>query len=68
MKSGIPLQRPAFAVNRLCGSGFQAIVSGAQVGSEFYNNFLKIFNKKYKGRIKYQYNVKFYREVNAENI
>ncbi|CAL1681632.1 unnamed protein product [Lasius platythorax] len=30
LKSGIPLQRPAFGVNRLCGSGFQAIVSGAQ--------------------------------------
>ncbi|XP_072764785.1 3-ketoacyl-CoA thiolase, mitochondrial [Anoplolepis gracilipes] len=30
LKSGIPLQRPAFAVNRLCGSGFQSIVSGAQ--------------------------------------
>jgi len=34
LKSGIPLQRPAFGVNRLCGSGFQSIVSGAQVGSE----------------------------------
>ncbi|XP_012218432.1 3-ketoacyl-CoA thiolase, mitochondrial [Linepithema humile] len=30
LKSGIPLQKPAFGVNRLCGSGFQAIVSGAQ--------------------------------------
>ncbi|XP_011641134.1 3-ketoacyl-CoA thiolase, mitochondrial-like [Pogonomyrmex barbatus] len=30
LKSGIPLEKPAFAVNRLCGSGFQAIVSGAQ--------------------------------------
>lgn len=30
LKSGIPFQRPAFAVNRLCGSGFQSIVSGAQ--------------------------------------
>ncbi|KAL6429170.1 hypothetical protein ACFW04_008130 [Cataglyphis niger] len=30
LKSGIPLQRPAFAVNRLCGSGFQSIVNGAQ--------------------------------------
>lgn len=29
LKSGIPLQKPAFSVNRLCGSGFQAIVSGA---------------------------------------
>ncbi|XP_018315517.1 3-ketoacyl-CoA thiolase, mitochondrial isoform X2 [Mycetomoellerius zeteki] len=30
LKSGIPLQRSAFSVNRLCGSGFQAIISGAQ--------------------------------------
>ncbi|TGZ32048.1 3-ketoacyl-CoA thiolase, mitochondrial [Temnothorax curvispinosus] len=30
LKSGIPLQKPALSVNRLCGSGFQAIVSGAQ--------------------------------------
>ncbi|XP_018356050.1 PREDICTED: 3-ketoacyl-CoA thiolase, mitochondrial [Trachymyrmex septentrionalis] len=30
LKSGIPLQKPAFSVNRLCGSGFQAIISGAQ--------------------------------------
>ncbi|EZA58250.1 3-ketoacyl-CoA thiolase, mitochondrial [Ooceraea biroi] len=30
LKSGIPLEKPALGVNRLCGSGFQAIVSGAQ--------------------------------------
>ncbi|XP_017767364.1 PREDICTED: 3-ketoacyl-CoA thiolase, mitochondrial [Eufriesea mexicana] len=30
LKSGIPLEKPAFSVNRLCGSGFQSIVSGAQ--------------------------------------
>ncbi|XP_012522043.1 3-ketoacyl-CoA thiolase, mitochondrial [Monomorium pharaonis] len=30
LKSGIPQQKPAFSVNRLCGSGFQAIVNGAQ--------------------------------------
>lgn len=27
---GIPIERPALGVNRLCGSGFQAIVNGAQ--------------------------------------
>lgn len=32
LKSGIPLEKPALGVNRLCGSGFQAVVSGAQVG------------------------------------
>ncbi|XP_015437643.1 PREDICTED: 3-ketoacyl-CoA thiolase, mitochondrial isoform X2 [Dufourea novaeangliae] len=30
LKSGIPVEKPSFAVNRLCGSGFQSIVSGAQ--------------------------------------
>lgn len=30
LRAGIPIERPAVAVNRLCGSGFQAIVSGAQ--------------------------------------
>ncbi|XP_047114463.1 3-ketoacyl-CoA thiolase, mitochondrial-like [Schistocerca piceifrons] len=29
LRCGIPIERPALAVNRLCGSGFQAIVSGA---------------------------------------
>jgi acetyl-CoA C-acetyltransferase len=30
IKSGIPKEAPAFTVNRLCGSGVQAIVSAAQ--------------------------------------
>nr|QBH73966.1 mitochondrial 3-ketoacyl-coa thiolase [Embidopsocus sp. OG3632] len=30
LKSGIPLEKPALGVNRLCGSGFQSIVNGAQ--------------------------------------
>ena len=30
LKSGLPIEVPAYTVNRLCGSGFQAIVSGAQ--------------------------------------
>jgi len=29
LKSGVPVPVPALTVNRLCGSGFQAIVSGA---------------------------------------
>jgi len=44
LKSGIPLQKPAFSVNRLCGSGFQAIVSGAQVSQEFHNSLKIIIN------------------------
>ncbi len=30
LKSGCPIETPALTVNRLCGSGFQAVVSGAQ--------------------------------------
>ena len=30
MKAGIPKESPAFTVNRLCGTGVQAIVSAAQ--------------------------------------
>lgn len=30
LHSGIPQDRPALGVNRLCGSGFQAIINGAQ--------------------------------------
>lgn len=31
LKAGVPLEKPALTVNRLCGSGIQAIVSGAQM-------------------------------------
>ena len=30
LKSGVPVPVPAVTVNRLCGTGFQAVVSGAQ--------------------------------------
>src|SRR5918912_2665940 len=30
MKAGVPKESPAFTVNRLCGTGVQAIVSAAQ--------------------------------------
>ena len=30
LKSGIPIETPALTVNRLCGSGFEAIVQGAR--------------------------------------
>ena len=30
LKSGCPIETPAVTVNRLCGSGFQAIIHGAQ--------------------------------------
>src|SRR5215208_1620633 len=30
LKAGIPIEVPALTVNRLCGSGLQAAVSGAQ--------------------------------------
>lgn len=48
LKSGIPLQKPAMSVNRLCGSGFQAIASGAQVGREFHNSLEMIFDLGHK--------------------
>ena len=31
LKAGVPVEVPALTVNRLCGSGFQAVVSGAQM-------------------------------------
>lgn len=31
LKAGIPIETPALTVNRLCGSGMQSIVSGAQL-------------------------------------
>jgi len=31
LKAGVPADRPALTVNRLCGSGIQSIVSGAQM-------------------------------------
>ncbi|MFO0617678.1 MAG: acetyl-CoA C-acyltransferase [Polyangiaceae bacterium] len=30
LKSGVPIDRPALTLNRLCGSGFQAVVSAAE--------------------------------------
>ncbi len=30
LKTGVPIEVPALVVNRLCGSGFQAIVTGAE--------------------------------------
>src|SRR5436309_9078537 len=31
LKAGLPIETPALTVNRLCGSGMQAIVTGAQM-------------------------------------
>jgi acetyl-CoA acetyltransferase family protein len=31
LRAGVPVDRPALTVNRLCGSGIQSIVSGAQL-------------------------------------
>ena len=36
LKLGIPVAVPALTVNRLCGSGFQAIINGAQVTGDLY--------------------------------
>jgi acetyl-CoA acetyltransferase family protein len=31
LKAGVPAERPALTVNRLCGSGIQSVISGAQM-------------------------------------
>src|SRR6185503_5793834 len=31
LKAGVPVDKPALTVNRLCGSGVQSIISGAQM-------------------------------------
>src|SRR5215831_4970403 len=31
LKAGVPVDRPALTVNRLCGSGIQSIISGAHM-------------------------------------
>lgn len=31
LQAGVPIPSPALTLNRLCGSGFQAVISGAQV-------------------------------------
>lgn len=36
LRVGVPKEAPALTVNRLCGSGFQSIVSGCQVWATFY--------------------------------
>lgn len=30
LKSGVPIEVPALTINRLCGSGFQSVINGAQ--------------------------------------
>jgi acetyl-CoA acyltransferase 2 len=30
LEAGVPIDRPALGVNRLCGSGFQSIVNAVQ--------------------------------------
>lgn len=31
LRVGVPIEKPAVTVNRLCGSGFEAVVEGARV-------------------------------------
>ena len=31
LKAGVPVEKPAFTVNRICGSGLQAIINGVQL-------------------------------------
>ena len=43
LRCGVPIEVPALAVNRLCGSGFQAVVNGAQV--HVLSIHLRLFNR-----------------------
>uniref|UniRef100_T1HLM2 Uncharacterized protein n=1 Tax=Rhodnius prolixus TaxID=13249 RepID=T1HLM2_RHOPR len=54
LRCGIPQDRPALGVNRLCGSGFQSIINGAQVNSlsTTSRNLLLIFALKMMAQIK----------------
>lgn len=38
LRSGIPIPVPALTVNRLCGSGFQSIINGAQARARLNRN------------------------------
>eukprot|EP00731_Ephydatia_muelleri_P012613 Em0006g1507a len=31
LMAGVPIEKPALTLNRLCGSGFQSVISGAHV-------------------------------------
>lgn len=42
LRCGIPMERPALGINRLCGSGFQAVVNGAQVRSMLKLRFVAV--------------------------
>lgn len=42
LRIGVPLHVPSVTVNRLCGSGFQAVINAAQVNYFF---FLSVKNK-----------------------
>ena len=41
LRVGVPIEAPALSVNRLCGSGFQAVVSGAHVSCIYHFLYLK---------------------------
>jgi Thiolase, N-terminal domain len=41
IRVGIPIPVPALAVNRMCGSGFQSVVSGTQVRAKFFFSTFK---------------------------
>lgn len=41
LKAGIPQDRPALQINRLCGSGFQAVVNGVLVIFNYIYGYTK---------------------------
>ena len=43
LKSGVPDSSIALTVNRLCGSGFQSIINGAQVSGNLHASLVCLY-------------------------
>jgi acetyl-CoA acyltransferase 2 len=43
LRVGVPIEKPAVTVNRLCGSGFEAVVEGARVSIVIVSNDLRLY-------------------------
>jgi hypothetical protein len=45
LRVGVPIEKPAVTVNRLCGSGFEAVVEGARVSHNLLDFYSFCFSK-----------------------
>lgn len=45
LKAGVPQEKPVLGVNRLCGSGFQAVVNSAQVAHKIFHLGICVIDK-----------------------